>query len=313
MSPGRPFFKLKIIFAGTPAFAAAALEALLNAGHQIALVLTQPDRPAGRGLKTRASAVKQLALERGLPLAQPVSLKDPAVVDDLARTGADVMVVVAYGLLLPETVLSLPRLGCLNIHASLLPRWRGAAPIQRAILAGDAESGISIMRIVPALDAGPMWLQRFCAIDPDETGGSLHDKLALLGGAALADALELIVENRVVETPQDDALVTYAAKLTATDRELDWQMSATELDRRVRAFAPVPGVRGAVLGVDCKVLEARIGEYASSSPAGTVLGCDDHGIHVATGAGTLTIQRLQPAGRQPMSAAAFWNGHGARS
>ncbi|MGE0482894.1 MAG: methionyl-tRNA formyltransferase [Gammaproteobacteria bacterium] len=305
--------RLRTIFAGTPEFAVPSLEALLaHRAIDLVAVYTQPDRPAGRGRRLAASAVKHRAVTAGIPVLQPEKLAGTSALEEFRALGADLLVVAAYGHILPAAVLELPR-HAINVHASLLPRWRGAAPIQRAILAGDAESGISIMRIVPALDAGPMWLQRFCAIDPDETGGSLHDKLALLGGAALADALELIVENRVVETPQDDALVTYAAKLTATDRELDWQMSATELDRRVRAFAPVPGVRGAVLGVDCKVLEARIGEYASSSPAGTVLGCDDHGIHVATGAGTLTIQRLQPAGRQPMSAAAFWNGHGARS
>jgi methionyl-tRNA formyltransferase len=305
--------RLRTIFAGTPDFAVPSLEALLaHPAIDVVAVYTQPDRPAGRGRRLAASPVKHRAITAGIPVLQPEKLAGAAAVDEFRALAADLLIVAAYGHILPATVLDLPR-HAINVHASLLPRWRGAAPIVRAILAGDTQSGISIMRIVPALDAGPVWLQRCCAIAPGETGGSLYDKLAVLGGAALTDALALIVEDRVVETPQDEARVTYAAKLTAADRELDWSASALEIERRVRALSPAPGARAVVLGLDCKILQARALPGDAAGTPGSVLGCADDGLRVACGDGTLALELLQPAGRQAMSAAAFWNGHGARS
>lgn len=229
---------MNIIFAGTPAFAAAALDALLQAGHQVPLVLTQPDRPAGRGLKPQASAVKQLALSKHLAVAQPVSLKDEAVIAQLAAVGADAMVVAAYGLILPESVLRLPRLGCLNIHASLLPRWRGAAPIQRAILAGDRETGITIMQMDAGLDTGAMLLEQAIPIADDDNAQTLHDKLAALGARLIVRALLL---EQPAAVAQDHARASYAAKITKAEARIDWNRPAAELARAIRAYNPMPG------------------------------------------------------------------------
>ncbi|MGA0023044.1 MAG: methionyl-tRNA formyltransferase [Burkholderiales bacterium] len=297
-------FQLKIIFAGTPAFAAVALEALLDAGHQLALVLTQPDRPAGRGLKPRVSAVKQLAEARGLRVMQPASLKDATVVDELAQAGADVMVVVAYGLLLPATVLGLPRLGCLNIHASLLPRWRGAAPVQRAILAGDRETGVTIMQMDRGLDTGPMLLAQPVKIDDSDTTQTLHDKLAAIGAQLIVRALQ----EPLRPVAQDAALATYAEKISKAEARIDWTRQASEIDRQIRAFNPSPGAY--TTAADGHMLKIWRAEVVAAEPAlpGTVVHAGADGIVVAAGAGALRLLELQRAGGKRLAAKLFLAG-----
>jgi methionyl-tRNA formyltransferase len=237
---------MKLIFAGTPEFAAQSLSAILAAGHQVALVLTQPDRPSGRGMTLRPSPVKALALASGIEVFQPLTLKDPAVQERLHAVGAEVMVVAAYGLILPQAVLDLPRYGCLNIHASLLPRWRGAAPIQRAILAGDTETGVCIMQMEAGLDTGPVLLSDRLPLASDETAGSLHDKLADLGARLIVNALEKIPLPAV---PQSDTGITYAAKIEKAEALLDWRLPAAEIERKVRAFNPFPGAATMLEGI----------------------------------------------------------------
>lgn len=289
-----------------------SLEVLLaDPTIDLVAVYTQPDRPAGRGRKLTPSPVKRRALAAGCPVIQPSRLAHDATLAEFRAFQPELLVVAAYGLILPAAVLEAARYP-LNVHASLLPRWRGAAPIQRAIMAGDTTTGISIMRIVQRLDAGPVWLQRTCPISAADTGGSLHDRLATLGGAALRAALVMISERRISETPQDERAVTYAAKLEATDRDLDWSGEAMVLARQVRALAPLPGARARVLGVDCKVLEAHALDARPDAAVGTVLGLHDGHLHIATAAGVLALARLQPAGKQPMSATAFANGYGVR-
>jgi methionyl-tRNA formyltransferase len=295
---------VRILFAGTPPFAAAALDALADAGHDIALVLTQPDRPAGRGMKLAPSAVKQAALARGLPVAQPASLKPADVQAELAAVNADVMVVAAYGLILPQAMLDLPRLGCLNIHASLLPRWRGAAPIQRAILAGDTETGITIMQMDAGLDTGAMLLRRVVPIPADATAGSLHDALAAAGADAIVAALAN--PDALVPEPQDAAAATYAAKLSKDEARLDWTQPAAVLARAVRAYNPVPGAWTLLDGAPLKVWAAQAVEGRGA--AGTVLHAAADALVVACGSGALALQEIQPAGSKRMSAAAFLAG-----
>lgn len=294
---------MNILFAGTPAFAAAALDALLLAAHQVPLVLTQPDRPAGRGLKPQPSAVKQLALSHQLPVAQPVSLRDPAVLAELAAVGADVMIVAAYGLLLPEAVLQMPRLGCLNIHASLLPRWRGAAPIQRAILAGDAETGITIMQMDAGLDTGAVLMSEAIPVADDDTAQTLHDKLAVLGARLIVKALQ----EKTVAVPQDSASATYAAKITKAEARLDWNRSAAELARAIRAYNPVPGAQTTWQGQPLKLWRAEPVAAGAAAP-GTVLQADSGGILVATGDGALRVLELQRAGGKRLPAQSFLAG-----
>ena len=295
---------MRILFAGTPPFAAAALDALADAGHDIALVLTQPDRPAGRGMKLVASAVKQAALARNLPVYQPASLKTPETHDPLAAAGADVMVVAAYGLILPQAVLDLPRLGCLNIHASLLPRWRGAAPIQRAILAGDAETGITIMQMDAGLDTGAMLSKTVVPIRDTDTAASLHDTLAAVG----ADAIVAALANYAALVPQaqDDSLATYAAKLSKEEARLDWRQPAALLARAVRAYHPVPGAWTLLDGEPLKIWAARA--VAGAGEPGTVLRADAEQLLVACGEGALALQEIQPAGSKRMAPAAFLAG-----
>jgi methionyl-tRNA formyltransferase len=298
---------MRLVFAGTPAFARSALQALLDAGHDIALVLTRPDRPAGRGLKVRPSEVKALALERGLPLHQPPTLRTDAAVAPLHATGAQAMVVAAYGLILPPTVLDLYALGCINIHASLLPRWRGAAPIQRALLAGDAETGISIMRMEAGLDTGPVYLARALPISDRDTAQTLHDKLAVLGGQCVVQALPAIAAGALSATPQPEAGVTYAHKIGKDEAELDWRRSAVELDRQVRAFVPFPVATTRWRGEVLRVWAARpLDSY--SGPAATLLEITDDGIVVGCGAGALCLQSLQRAGGKRLSAGEFLRG-----
>ena len=299
---------MKIIFAGTPEFAATALEALLAAGHEVALVLTQPDRPAGRGMVLQASAVKQVALAHGIPVFQPERLKDPATHEPIraacVERGAELMVVAAYGLILPQAVLDLPRQGCINIHASLLPRWRGAAPIHRAIEAGDAQTGITIMRMEAGLDTGPMLLARALDIDPQDSTGSLHDRLAALGGRLVVEALARFDQLNPVTQPADG--VTYAAKIAKAEAQLDWNQPATILARKLRAFNPFPG---AVVNLAGEPVKAWRGEaVAGRGRPGQVLAADAEGIVVACGEGALCLTELQKPGGRRVAAADFLSG-----
>lgn len=295
---------MRVIFAGTPPFAAAALDALADAGHDIVLVLTQPDRPSGRGMKLTPSAVKAAALARGLPVYQPASLKPGESRAALADAQADVMVVAAYGLLLPQPVLDLPRLGCLNIHASLLPRWRGAAPIQRALLAGDSETGITIMQMDAGLDTGAMLTKTVVPIGPEDTAGTLHDVLAAAGARAIVDALARYAA--LVPEPQDDAQATYAAKLTKDEAKLDWSLPAATLARAVRAYNPVPGAWTLLDGAPLKIWHAEV--VAGGGEPGTVLYAENDRLLVACGDGALALTEIQPAGSKRMPVAAFLAG-----
>jgi methionyl-tRNA formyltransferase len=298
----------KIIFAGTPTFAVPPLQALIASGQQIVAVYTQPDRPSGRGQILTASPVKQTALDHQIPVLQPKTLRDPEAVDELRELGADLMVVVAYGLLLPQAVLDAPRLGCINVHASLLPRWRGAAPIQRAILAGDEETGVTIMSMEAGLDTGPMYLIRHVPIEPRETGGSLHDKLAMLGAEALMEALPGVFGGTLIPQPQDDALATYAKKLSKNEAIVDWGRSAEEIDRMIRAFDPWPVAQTRLGDMSLRLWGSEIVPDGSTgiSP-GKVIKADRSGVDVATGDGVLRITRLQPPGKRSMTAADFLN------
>jgi methionyl-tRNA formyltransferase len=299
---------LRIAFAGTPHFALPALRVLLASRHRVVGVLTQPDRPAGRGQQLRASPIKLLAAEHGVTVAQPPTLKTAEGRAELARWAPDLLVVVAYGLILPESVLALPRLGCVNIHGSLLPRWRGAAPIQRAILAGDAETGVTIMQLDAGLDTGPMLLDRHRPIHSHDTAGDLHDALAELGAAALAEALEGILAGTLVARPQPAAGATYAPKLEKAEARLDWNTGVIELDRRVRAFNPWPMAETSFAGEPLKVLRARIADQPASDAApGTLLGIAEDGLRVACGEGVLAVRELQRAGKRPISARDFAN------
>ena len=310
---------LKVVFAGTPEFAAVALQSLLAAGFEVKLVLTQPDRPAGRGMKLQASPVKQLALQHGIPVSQPMSLRlDGKYPDDAAAAkaaldaaGADVMVVAAYGLILPQWTLELPRLGCLNIHASLLPRWRGAAPIHRAIEAGDLETGITIMQMDQGLDTGDMLLVEKLTIRADDSTGALHDRLAVLGGRLIVEALELAACGGLSRTPQPAEGVNYAHKIEKAEARLDWSLDAATLARRVRAFNPFPGAVTNWQGESLKVWTACAeGDQAASAdfPAGHVRSADADGVRVQTGAGVLRLTELQRAGGKRLAAADFLRG-----
>ena len=294
---------MNILFAGTPAFAAAALDALLQAGHRVPLVLTQPDRPAGRGLKPQASAVKQMTLSKQLAVAQPATLKDDAVIAQLAAVGADAMVVAAYGLILPESVLRLPRLGCLNIHASLLPRWRGAAPIQRAILAADRETGVTIMQMDAGLDTGAILLEQAIPIADDDNAQTLHDKLAALG----AQLIVRVLHEQPAAVAQDHARASYAAKITKAEARIDWNRPAAELARAIRAYNPMPGAYTTWQGQPLKLWRAEPVSAASAVP-GTVLLANADGIVVATGDGALRLLELQRAGGKRLAAASFLTG-----
>ena len=296
---------LRLVFAGTPEFAAEHLKALLDSRHQVIAVYTQPDRPAGRGQKLMPSPVKQLAVEHGIAVLQPPTLRDPAAQAELKALGADLMVVVAYGLILPQVVLDTPRLGCINSHASLLPRWRGAAPIQRAVQAGDAESGVTVMQMEAGLDTGPMLLKVTTRISADDTGGSLHDRLAQLGPKAVLEAIEGLAAGTLQGEVQDDALANYAHKLNKDEARLDWSRSAVELERLVRAFNPWPICHSALDGEPLKVLAATLGE--GKGAPGQILAASKDGLTVACGDGALRLTRLQLPGGKPLNFADLFN------
>jgi methionyl-tRNA formyltransferase len=298
---------MRLIFAGTPVFAAMALQALLDAGHDVALVVTQPDRPAGRGLRPLASPVKAVARERGLQLVQPAALRSPDALQDLSAAQAQVMVVAAYGLLLPAPVLELFAFGCVNIHASVLPRWRGAAPIQRALLAGDRETGISIMQMDAGLDTGPVYLARTIRIEPEDTAGTLHDKLAALGAECIVHALPAIEAGDLQPVPQPAEGVTYAHKIQKQEAVIDWSRAAWEIERQVRAFNPQPGASTGLRGQLLRVWRARAVERPAGM-VGRIIETADSGIAVGCGSGALVIEELQRAGAKRLSAAQFLRG-----
>jgi methionyl-tRNA formyltransferase len=300
---------LRTVFAGTPDFSVPALEALHAAGHSVVAAYTQPDRPAGRGREVSAGPVKRRALELGIPVEQPASLRNPEAVERLASYAPDLMVVVAYGLILPVPVLAVPRLGCLNIHASLLPRWRGAAPIQRALLAGDSVTGVTIMRMDEGLDTGPMLLVREAMIGPRETGGTLHDRLSGLGATALVDALDDWTAGRIEPVPQPEQGATYAAKIRKDEALIDWSRPALEIDRQVRAFNPWPVAETRWNDQQLRVWDAEPAEAAPGFAPGTVVEAQGGRLLVATGDGTLSLTRVQLAGRRAVSAQEFLNAH----
>lgn len=305
MPPATP---LKIIFAGTPVFAALHLEALLQSPHQLVAVYTQPDRPAGRGKQLQASPVKQLALHHQLPVCQVSSLKTPEAQAQLAQWGADIMVVVAYGLLLPQAVLDTPKLGCINVHASLLPRWRGAAPIQRAIEAGDTATGITIMQMDAGLDTGPMLSITQCPVLPDDTATDLHDRLGTLGPTALLAALTELAAGRAVQVAQPSEGVTYAHKLNKEEARIDWSLDAALLQRRVRAFNPAPMAYFGLGQERVRVLGATALEHTPSAAPGEIVRLDASGLYVACGTGSLRIDSLQLPGKNPVALKALING-----
>ncbi|AIQ98836.1 methionyl-tRNA formyltransferase [Pluralibacter gergoviae] len=293
---------LRIIFAGTPDFAARHLDALLSSGHQIVGVFTQPDRPAGRGKKLMPGPVKALAEEKGLPVFQPVSLRPEENQQLVADLQADVMVVVAYGLILPKAVLTMPRLGCINVHGSLLPRWRGAAPIQRALWAGDSETGVTIMQMDVGLDTGDMLHKLACPITAEDTSATLYDKLAELGPQGLIETLKQLASGTATPEVQDEARVTYAEKLSKEEARVDWTLSAAQLERCIRAFNPWPMSWFEIEGQPVKVWAASVIADAADAAPGTILDVSKQGIRVATGDGILNLLSLQPAGKKAMSA-----------
>jgi methionyl-tRNA formyltransferase len=294
---------MKLIFAGTPAFAATALSALIAAGHEIVLVLTQPDRPAGRGLKLVPSAVKIIAQKQTLKVEQPPTLKQLDAHALIAGANADAMIVAAYGLILPKAILAIPRLGCINIHASLLPRWRGAAPIQRAILAGDSETGVTIMQMDEGLDTGGMLLKRNITIGEDETAGELHDRLAALGAELIVEALKSLP----AAVPQDASHATYAAKISKDEALIDWHEDAARIARKVRAYNPYPGALTALNGERLKIWRARVASQGNAAP-GTVCDSASSELIIACGQGAIEVQELQRAGGKRISAASFLAG-----
>lgn len=296
---------LRIVFAGTPEFAAEHLKALLDTPHEIVAVYTQPDRPAGRGQKLMPSPVKQLAVDHCLPVLQPPTLRDPAAQAELAALKPDLMVVVAYGLILPQAVLDIPRLGCINSHASLLPRWRGAAPIQRAVEAGDAESGVTVMQMEAGLDTGPMLLKVGTPISAEDTGGSLHDRLAELGPKAVVEAIAGLAAGTLRGEVQDDTLATYAHKLNKEEARIDWSRPADELERRIRAFTPWPVCHTTLGDAALKVLGAK--PAPGKGEPGNILDASRDGLLVACGEGALLLTRLQLPGGKPLAFADLFN------
>ena len=295
---------MKLIFAGTPEFAAQALRAIVAAGHDVAMVLTQPDRPAGRGMSLQPSAVKKVALENGIEVFQPLTLRDAEAQAKVAAVGAEVMVVAAYGLMLPQVVLDMPRFGCINIHGSLLPRWRGAAPIQRALLAGDVETGVCIMQMEAGLDTGPVLLRGAFPINASDTTATLHDRLAELGARLIVEALGKLPLPAEPQ-PADD--VTYAHKIEKAEALIDWSKSAAELDRHIRAFNPFPGAQALFGGQTVKLWQAT--PVAGDGEIGTILAVDRSSVVIACGEGALAVSELQKAGGKRLPVQQFLAGH----
>jgi len=293
---------LRIIFAGTPDFAARHLDALLSSEHEIVGVFTQPDRPAGRGKKLMPSPVKVLAEEKGLPVFQPASLRQQENQQLVADLNADVMVVVAYGLILPKAVLDMPRLGCINVHGSLLPRWRGAAPIQRALWAGDTQTGVTIMQMDVGLDTGDMLYKLACPITSEDTSATLYDKLAALGPQGLIETLQQLAQGTAQPQVQDEELVTYAEKLSKDEARMDWSLSAEQLERCIRAFNPWPMSWFVIDEQPIKVWKASVLPSSTQAEPGTIVEASKSGIQVATAEGILNLESLQPAGKKAMSA-----------
>ncbi len=299
---------LNVAFAGTPELAATILRTLLEESeHQIAMVLTQPDRPSGRGRKLTASAVKTLALEKRLEVLQPSASELIALEDRIADL--DLMIVAAYGMLLPESILNAPKYGCINVHTSLLPRWRGAAPIQRAIQAGDDETGITIMQMDVGLDTGPILLQKKCPINSTDTSASLLNKLASLGSECVLEVLEKIISADIQALSQDSSQACYAEKITKSEARIDWIESATNIDRAIRAFNPAPICHTELQGLTLRIWQAEVLKSESTSPAGEIIHSSKSGIDIATGDGVLRILQLQPQGKRAMSVADFLNGN----
>jgi methionyl-tRNA formyltransferase len=300
---------MNLIFAGTPEFAVPALQALLGAGHTILAVYTQPDRPAGRGRRLGMSAVKEFALERGLRVHQPVTLKSEGEAETLRAFKPDALIVIAYGLILPKSILTIPKYGCINVHASLLPRWRGAAPIQRAIEAGDAKTGVTIMQMDAGLDTGAMLASAETPIGADDNAAALHDRLAALGGRLLVDTLARLARGDGAPQPQDNAQASYAAKLKKEEARLDWNADAELLARRIRAFNPWPVAHTTFDGQTLRLWQAHAeNQTPSDRPPGTVLTADADGVRVQCAAGVLCITRLQLEGGKVLDARAFLNG-----
>jgi methionyl-tRNA formyltransferase len=299
----------RLIFAGTPRFAVPSLQALLDAGYAVEAAYTQPDRPAGRGRQLRASPLKTCARAAGIPVLQPATLRDSAAQAELAALRPDLLVVAAYGLILPPAVLAIPRLGCVNVHASLLPRWRGAAPIHRALLAGDAATGISLMQMDAGLDTGPVLVRAVYPIPRGMTGGELYERLAALGAETLLAALPDLLASRLTPEPQDESQATCAPKLEKADLELDWNRPALELERRVLALNPCPVARTGLDGQALRIWRAQAEPEPAADPPGTVLREDRKGVVVACGSGVLRLTELQLPGGRPLPVAAFLNAH----
>ncbi len=297
---------MRVIFAGTPDFSVPVLQALLDSRHEVVAVYTQPDRPAGRGRKLKPGPVKQLAEDNGIPVYQPASLKGADSQQELAALQPDLMVVVAYGLLLPQVVLDMPDLGCVNLHASILPRWRGAAPIQRAILAGDSASGVCLMQMEAGLDSGPVLAEVRTPIATDETGGSLHDRLSQLSADLLAKRLDELAGGHLAPVIQDESQVTYAHKLDKGEASIDWQQDAMAIERQVRAFNPWPVAQAQYECKSLRIWSARAIDYANGSP-GAVVAAGKQGIDIACGQGCLRLLEIQLPGGKRLDAAAFLN------
>jgi len=300
---------MKIIFAGTPEFALPVLQALLDSSHELVAVYTRPDRPSGRGQRLTESPVKRLASRFAIPVCQPRTFRDRDAQAALDALRADLMIVVAYGLILPPAVLAMPRLGCINVHASLLPRWRGAAPIQRAILAGDRETGVCLMQMDAGLDTGPLLASAACPIEPDDTGGRLHDRLSVMGAQLLNENLERIARGELEPRMQNESQASYADKLEKAEAMIDWTLSAEQVARQVRAFNPWPVAETRYSGRQLRIWEARPVTMATEHPPGMVLAAGKTGIDVACGVGALRILAVQLAGARQVSSIDFINAH----
>jgi methionyl-tRNA formyltransferase len=300
---------MKIVFAGTPDFALPVLQVLLDSSHEVAAVYSQPDRPSGRGRRLTESPVKRLASRLAIPVCQPGTFRDSGAQATLAAFRADLMIVVAYGLILPPAVLAMPRLGCINVHASLLPRWRGAAPIQRAILAGDRETGVCLMQMDSGLDTGPVLASATCPIEPDDTGGRLHDRLSVMGAQLLKENLDRIARGELESRVQDDSQASYADKLEKAEAMIDWTISAEQIARQVRAFNPWPVAETRYSGRQLRIWEARPVAMMTQQPPGRVLAAGKAGIDVACGVGALRILAVQLAGARQVPVIDFINAH----